>query len=47
VIEAGAMQRAMVTLHKEFSLHEAVAAARRSRGKARSPEEISAGALRK
>ena len=47
VVEAGAMQRAMVTLHKEFSLHEAAAAAKGSVRKGRSPEEISQGALRK
>ena len=47
VIEAGAMQRAMLTLHKEFSLHEAATAAQGSRAKGRSPEEISAAPLRK
>jgi aspartate kinase len=47
VIEAGAMQRAMVTLHKEFSLHEAATPAQRSRTKGRPREEISAGAVRK
>lgn len=40
VIEAGAMQRAMLTLHKEFSLHEAAAAARGSHRDSRSSEGI-------
>ena len=47
VIEAGAMQRAMLILHKEFSLHEAAAGARRSRIGSRSSQEIPTGVSRR
>lgn len=42
VIEAGAMQHAMLTLHQEFRLHEPASAAS-SHAKSRSSEELPAG----
>lgn len=48
VVEADAMQHAMLTLHKEFRLHEAASGARGSHGKSRSSEGVPTGAsLRK
>ncbi len=48
VVEAEAMQHAMLTLHKEFRLHEAASAARAAHTQSRGSEGISQGAsLRK
>ena len=44
VVEANAMQHAMLTLHKEFRLHEAGAGARESHGERRSRGGVPAGA---
>ena len=48
VVEAEAMRHAVLTLHKEFRLHEAASAARAARTRSRSSQGISEGAsLRK
>lgn len=47
VIEADAMQHAMLTLHKEFRLHEAASAARASHLESHSREAIPTASLRK
>jgi bifunctional aspartokinase / homoserine dehydrogenase 1 len=44
VVEANAMQHAMLTLHKEFRLHEAASGARETLAQGRSRERVSAGA---
>src|SRR5207302_10613897 len=41
VVEADAMQRAMLTLHREFRLHEAASAAREPHTASRPPKRIS------
>ena len=44
VVEANAMQRAMLTLHKEFRLHETASGAGGTHAQRRSGESVSAGA---
>jgi aspartokinase/homoserine dehydrogenase 1 len=44
VVEAQAMQHAMLTLHKEFRLQDAASAGRGKGAKSRSPEEVPTGA---
>ena len=45
VVEANAMQHAMLTLHKEFRLHEAASGVRRTHAQKRSREDVAAGTV--